>query len=61
MQTALHHAARYNSKETATLLISHGANINEKDKVGKTAFHIAKSQNHKEMLTLLISHGSYIN
>ncbi|EAX92757.1 hypothetical protein TVAG_373560 [Trichomonas vaginalis G3] len=41
MQTPLHHAARHNSIETAELLISNGANINEKDKYGQTALYIA--------------------
>ncbi|EAX65250.1 hypothetical protein TVAG_510380, partial [Trichomonas vaginalis G3] len=36
-----------NSKETAELLISHGANINEKDYDGKTALHFAAIYNSK--------------
>ncbi|EAX90660.1 ankyrin repeat protein, putative [Trichomonas vaginalis G3] len=45
----------------AELLISHGANINEKDKDGKTALYIAAYKNSKETAKLLISHGANIN
>ncbi|EAY19219.1 hypothetical protein TVAG_214440 [Trichomonas vaginalis G3] len=41
----------------AELLISHGANVNEKDKDGKAALHIAARKNRKEMAELLISHS----
>ena len=54
-------AAKYNSKEMAELLISHGANINEKDEKGRTALHIAARKNRKEMAELLISHGANVN
>ena len=51
----------YNSKETTELLISLGANINEKDNYGKTALHYAAENNGKETAELLISHGININ
>ncbi|EAY14925.1 ankyrin repeat protein, putative [Trichomonas vaginalis G3] len=48
----------FNSKETAEVLISHGANINEKDGNGNTALHIAATYNSKETAKVLISHGA---
>ena len=50
-----------NSKETAEILISHGANINEKDEDGETALHYAAENNSKETAEILISHGANIN
>ncbi|EAX84423.1 hypothetical protein TVAG_560760, partial [Trichomonas vaginalis G3] len=47
-KTALHIAARHNSKETVEFLISHDANINEKNKYGQTALHKAAENNSKE-------------
>ncbi|EAY14725.1 ankyrin repeat protein, putative [Trichomonas vaginalis G3] len=41
--------------------LSHGANINEKDKNGKTALHIAAWRDNKETAEVLISHGANIN
>ncbi|EAY09711.1 hypothetical protein TVAG_098460 [Trichomonas vaginalis G3] len=60
-KTALHIAARSDSKETAELLISHGININEKNNDGETALHIAARSDSKETAELLISHGININ
>ncbi|EAY12976.1 hypothetical protein TVAG_405220 [Trichomonas vaginalis G3] len=41
--------------------ISHGANVNEKDKNGETALHFAAIYNSKETIELLISQGANIN
>ncbi|EAY17040.1 hypothetical protein TVAG_297190 [Trichomonas vaginalis G3] len=46
-----------NRNEIAELLISHGININEKDKFGETALHTAASCNFLGTAKLLISHG----
>ncbi|EAY04593.1 hypothetical protein TVAG_233290 [Trichomonas vaginalis G3] len=60
--TALHFVARYNFKEIAELLISHGANINEKDNNGETSLHIAIAwRDSKKIAEHLISHGININ
>ena len=47
-----------NYKETAEVLISHGANLNEKDEFGGTALHIAIMENSKDFAEILISHGA---
>ncbi|EAY01102.1 ankyrin repeat protein, putative [Trichomonas vaginalis G3] len=61
-ETALHIAAKNNSKETVEFLISHGINIDEKDyDDGKAALHHAAGKNHKETAEVLISHGININ
>ncbi|EAY03991.1 hypothetical protein TVAG_195840 [Trichomonas vaginalis G3] len=57
----LRYAAGCNSKETIKLLISHGSNINEKDKAGKTALHYAAESNSKESAEILISYDTNIN
>ncbi|EAX97322.1 hypothetical protein TVAG_048230 [Trichomonas vaginalis G3] len=59
--TALHIAAKCNSKEIIELLISHGVNINEKIHNGNTALHTAAMFNSKEVTEVLISHGININ
>ncbi|EAY05423.1 hypothetical protein TVAG_197240 [Trichomonas vaginalis G3] len=59
-QTALHIATAYNSKEIVELLISYGANIDEKDNGGQTTLHIAVGYNCKEIAELLILHGANI-
>ncbi|EAY12313.1 hypothetical protein TVAG_161190 [Trichomonas vaginalis G3] len=60
-KAALHIAAYHNSKEITELLISHGANINEKDRNGEAALHIAARENSKETFEVLISHGANID
>ncbi|EAY10616.1 hypothetical protein TVAG_282160 [Trichomonas vaginalis G3] len=40
------------------VLISHGANVNEKDNNGMTLLHYAAENNSKETAELLISHGA---
>ena len=57
-ETALHSAAINNSKVTAEVLISNGANINEKDEDGDTPLHIATINNSKETAEVLISYGA---
>ena len=56
-----HYAAHNKHKEASELLISHGANINEKDKDGRTVLYYATINNSKETIELLISHGANIN
>ena len=57
----LHTTTYKNNKEITIVLISHGANINEKDKYGNIALHYASICNSKERDELLTSLGSNIN
>ncbi|EAY00348.1 ankyrin repeat protein, putative [Trichomonas vaginalis G3] len=61
LNAALHPSLIEDCKEITKLLISHGANINEKDIFGNTALHNAVHENYKEITKLLISHGANIN
>ncbi|EAY00284.1 ankyrin repeat protein, putative [Trichomonas vaginalis G3] len=47
-RTTLHLAALSNCKEIAEVLLSHCANINEKDNYGQTALHEAAYSSYKE-------------
>ncbi|EAX87521.1 ankyrin repeat protein, putative [Trichomonas vaginalis G3] len=51
----------FNIPSLTEYFLSHGANINEKDKRGETALHIAALYNSKEIAEFLISHGANIN
>ena len=59
--TPLHYAANNNSKETAEILISNGADINAKDEDEATPLHYAANNNSKETAEILISNGADIN
>jgi ankyrin repeat protein len=52
-RTPLHLAVLENSVELVQFLISSGADINEKDKLGLTALHFAAQGGHKEIILLL--------
>lgn len=40
------------------MLISNGAQINEKDCYQKTPLHLAAEKNYKQMVEFLVSHGA---
>ncbi len=42
-------------------LLKHGADINAKDKYGRTPLHWALSSNSEEMVELLVDHGAGVN
>jgi ankyrin repeat protein len=44
--------------EVARLLLSHGANVDDKDGEGKTPFQVASSEGHHEIAKLLLDHGA---
>lgn len=56
--TAMHRAARRNSKEMAELLLSKGADINAKSTRDRTPLHVAVYYDHKEMVIYLLSKGA---
>lgn len=60
---ALHLAARGGHKEIVELLLSKGANVNEKvdNSGGVTALHYAAQEGHKEIVELLLSKGADVN
>jgi len=58
---SLHQAAADGEIEQVKSLISKGADINAKDKLGKTALHYAAEKGHAEVAKLLISHRAYVN
>jgi len=57
----LHRAAADGDIEQVKLLLSKGADVNEKDPGGKTALHCASEKGHAEVAKLLISQGAYVN
>jgi len=57
----LHESAADGDIEQVKLLISKGADVNEKDKEGRTALHYASEKSHIEVAKLLISQGAYVN
>lgn len=54
-------AIQMKNHECAELLISKGASVNRKDKMGETSLHHAVCNGDQRMLELLISHGAAIN
>jgi len=58
---SLHEAAADGDIEQVKLLISRGADVNEKDSGGKTPLHYASEKGHTEVAKLLISRGAYVN
>lgn len=53
--TALHEAVRQGSLDVTTLLLRHGANINEKDRCGKFALDLAAQNGHIDMAQFLLN------
>ncbi len=58
-QTPLHLAASEGHVEVGSLLLSKGANVDEKDNAGLTP--LAASQGHVEMGSLLLSKGARVD
>ena len=56
--TPLHQASSHGSLEVARLLLSYGANVDEKDENSKTPLQVVASRRHEEMAKLLIEHGA---
>jgi ankyrin repeat protein/beta-lactamase regulating signal transducer with metallopeptidase domain len=58
---SLHQAAADGDIEQVKLLISKGANVNERDSWGKTPLHYACEKGYTEVVELLISRGAAVN
>jgi len=58
---SLHQAAAEGDIEQVKSLISKGADVNAKDKRGKTPLHYASEKGHTDVSSLLISQGARIN
>jgi ankyrin repeat protein len=57
-RTPLHEASSHGLLEAAQLLLSYGANVDEKDGEGNPAFQVAASKGHAELTKLLVEHGA---
>ena len=56
--TPLNRAATRGHKETAELLIAHGAEVNTKDEDGETPLDLTIVEKHTEIADLLRKHGA---
>lgn len=55
----LHEATKYNNVDVVEyLIINEGAEVNAKNKDGRTALHVAIEENNFEIASLLILHGA---
>ena len=59
--TALHVACKSGHVKVASLLLAHGASINEVDKDDRTALHEACKSGHVKVVSLLLEHGASVN
>ncbi|KAM5342659.1 hypothetical protein ACJ41O_013625 [Fusarium nematophilum] len=58
---ALHIAAFQGHEKTAQLLLGHGADVDAKERYGKTALHMASSEGHLKIAQILLDGGAYVN
>ncbi len=59
--TPLHLAAKQGHAPVARLLISHGANVNAKNRVADRPLHLATEGGHDPIAQLLIDHGAKVS
>lgn len=57
LTSPLHRAAQYNQFNIARLLLKNNADVNARDKDGKTPLDLAKSYGYGELAQLFIQHG----
>jgi hypothetical protein len=60
-QTPLMKASSWGDEKAVRYLLDHGANINLKDKLGRTALHLTVWPAHAEVLKLLLEKGAKIS
>lgn len=58
MLTPLHVAALNGNHEIAAFLVENGANVNSRDKDGRTVMHHAALGNNAKMIEVMIQHVS---
>ena len=56
-QTALYEVTRNWNVDVARYLVRYGAELNHKDKMGRTPLHLAAAVNHYEMVDFLVKNG----
>jgi 26S proteasome non-ATPase regulatory subunit 10 len=56
--TPLLWAALKNKTEVAKVLLAHGAQVNVRNRGGRTAIYYARYKGHPEMEALLLQHGA---
>ena len=59
--TALSPAAQFNRTDVIRLLLQKGADVNKRDRFGRTPVHHAARDNSTEAIAMLIEHGASIN
>jgi len=60
-QTALHLAAFHGQKEAVEFLLSHGADVNAKDRYDAIPLHEAVYSGHQEIVRILLERGADVN
>ena len=53
-------AVKNNRLDTVKLLLEKGAQVNAKNKEGKTALDLARAQNHKDLEQVLLKAGATV-
>jgi TonB family protein len=59
--TPLHWAALWDRKDSAELLLAHGADVNARDNSGETSLHLAAGSGHKGTAELLLANKADVN
>ena len=57
----LHEAARKGNVEIVKMLLKEGADVNARDKYGRTALYVAAWRGHVEIVKMLLKEGADVN
>lgn len=60
-ETPLFYATRQSNKKMMEFLLTKGANVNAKNKIGYTCLHIAACGRGKDFVKILLNHGADVN